>query len=174
MAKKKRYRRSKAVSAPRRPARRSLTTSPRRKKRKSLSEMNIVKGKMGEYINPAIEGGAGGGVTALALDMIPENWIDDPDTKDWIERGVLGATFIAAVFFKQKLVAAGVAGAAVYREMQKAGVLQEGARRPARRSLRSTRFADPNLLSMGDGNLLSGSRRVYPQYKPLYSRRSRF
>jgi len=181
MAKRKRHRRrrlsaSRAVAAPRRRRRMSLMTSPRRRKRRKrgLSELNLVKGSMGVYANPIIEGAMGGVATQLMVKAIPETIFTNNPTLKTNENIVKGLILLVgagvAAHFKQPLIAAGMAGGAAILTMQKEGILQEDYHGgfSARGRFARGRFADPNLLS--DARLLSEGMdyNIYPPYDPLY------
>lgn len=178
--KRKSARRTVTVSAaPRRRRRTRLSTSPRRRKRKrGLSEMNLVKGKMGMYVNPMIEGGAGGAGAMLLRKLTPAKFFDDnlsyKPYEKWIKGGVLIAGSALAAHMKQPLVAAGLAGGAAVLVMQEEGILQEG---PAG-NFSQGRFADGRLLSnrrlLSDRRLLSegNNKSLYANYQMLYDRAS--
>ena len=182
--KRRRTRRTKSsgmTAAPRRRWRRHhLATSPRRRRhRRGLSELNLVKGKQGMYLNPIIEGAMGGVATQLMVKVVPETlFTSNPSIKpyeNWIKGGLLLLGAAVAAHMKQPLVAAGMAGGAAILTMQKEGILQEEAPHGGFSAgrFRQGRFANPRVLMDGallsDGHLLSEA--VYdinPPYDPLY------
>ena len=178
MAKRKRKARRHRVSSaalmsasPRRRKRYSLSTTPkRRKRRRGMSELALVKGKAGTYLNPIIEGTIGGVATQVLVKAVPEKmFTDNPNlqkSENWIKGGILLLGAVAAAHLKQPLMAAGMAGAATILTMQKEGILQDEGYHGgfSAGGFRRGNFADDRLLS--DSRLLSEN--IYADYDPLY------
>lgn len=189
MARKRRKRRrlsSTAVAAsPRRRRRHHLSTMPRRKRhrRRGLSEGLEISKAMGlspstaKYVDPLIDGGAGGAVAKLGIKLIPQTFLDKPEIKpyaNWVKGGGLLLMALAAAGMKQPLLAAGISGAAVYKFMEAEGILNDEGEAhggfSAGRSLRAARFVNPRVLEeaylLSEGELLSEG--YYPPYQSMY------